>query len=72
MIILYQAWANIGHGELKGRYLGDVIKENGKTVVMIFYPPEDLKREYLAKGMTLRPVGPVKRHIKKHRVSRIK
>ena len=38
MLVLYQAYANIG----KLRLLGDVIKENALTVLMVFHPFEDL------------------------------
>ena len=70
-LVMYQAWATIGSGRLKGRYFGDVIKENHHTVWMIFYPPGDLKRKLMEQGITAQPVGPVKRHKRKHNVSRI-
>lgn len=66
MLTLYQAFARIGGG----RWWGDVVKENTKTVWMIFYPPEHLKKKALLKGITLVPTKPIKRHRQKHKVSR--
>lgn len=70
-LIHYQAWATCGSGRLRGRYFGDVVKENHHTVWMIFYPPGKMKKEFAEKGITLKPVGPIKRHKRKHKVSRI-
>ncbi|MFX0202039.1 MAG: hypothetical protein ACFFCW_38495 [Candidatus Hodarchaeota archaeon] len=67
MLILYQAFANIG----KLRLRGDVIKENALTVLMRFTPPEDLKRKVLEQtGILLTPTKIVKRHKIKHMVRR--
>jgi len=67
MLILYQAYANIG----KLRILGDVIKENALTVLMVFHPPEGLKRKIAQEsGIILTPTKIVKRHKLKHMVRR--
>jgi hypothetical protein len=66
MIVHYQAFAQVSGN----RWHGDVVKENHHTVWMIFHPPEELKREAIKQGTTLIPIGPIKRHKRKHRVSR--
>lgn len=68
MLTLYTAYADIG----KLRLQGDVIKENALTVLMIFYPPEELKKRVLEEsGILLSPTKVVKRHKLKHRISRL-
>lgn len=68
MITIYQAYTNIG----KTRLYGDVVKENHHTVWMVIYPPEKLKWDMMKKhGAILKEIGPIKRHKRKHKVSRI-
>lgn len=69
MLILFEAYANIGELRLKG----DVLKENALTVLMRFHPPEELKARILKEtGIHLTPTKIVKRHKIKHRVSRLR
>ncbi len=68
MLVLYQAYANIGALRLKG----DVLKENPLTVLMRFVPDEELKQKILKEtGQLITPTKIVKRHKLKHKVSRI-
>jgi hypothetical protein len=66
MIVHYQAFANIG----KLRLRGDLVKENQHTVWMIFHPPKAVRAKLAEKGILASAIGPIKRHKRKHGVSR--
>jgi hypothetical protein len=60
-------FANISGGRLRG----DVVKENDKTVWMVFHPSKEVKELLAKKGITPVATKPICRHINKHKVSRI-
>lgn len=67
MIISHQAFANVSGQRLRG----DVVKENHHTVWMVFHPSKELKQKLLKEHNILAvPTKPIKRHLRKHKVSR--
>lgn len=67
MVVMYEAYANLSVGRLKG----DVVRDTDKNVWMVFHPSAEVKKILGEQGILPIATKPIKRHKEKHKVRRL-